>query len=392
MAVHEVGHVLGFVSGVDYSLELWNELFYSQTSAGANSLSSDEFQDKLNDRADISSLLDSFRYTSESTAENQNDWSIGGDPYFSIDGGTTRLLDFANGKATTYITDVDDYQASHWQNLNGLGIMVPAIALGQRNTITQEELIAFDVMGFDRTSGFQLPDYTSLYQFAQTAVDGYAASRNAKSRVDDVIAMVENSPVYEGRGSRGSTRRQELLGVFAQEALFSRFGIDEWQAYVESITLNESGTSGEDLMKGGIGGDRFRGMEDSDILKGFEGDDLLKGNQGSDRIIGGEGNDTLMGGNGDDVLKGEAGDDWLKGGAGVDVLVGGEGADTFSIDNTAGFSVIRDFIIGEDQLQLAEGLQVIVGQRNNHATIALANDEDNLLAVIRNVDTEDILL
>ncbi|MEM9217161.1 MAG: NF038122 family metalloprotease [Cyanobacteria bacterium P01_F01_bin.150] len=395
VAVHEIGHVLGFVSGVDYQASDWISMYsgdlYSHSVA-------DQKMDITRERMNVSSILDLFRYSDNvGNSGRGNDASLGGNPYFSINGGSSQLREFANGRSDdTWLNSrikngLDDYQASHW-DLSSDGVMVPAIAPGQRNIISSEELKAFDVLGFDRTDEFSSPNYSDLYQSAQATVNQYSSSRTTQSRLDDVLAMIDASPMYEGRRGSRSTRWQELLDVFAQEALNSSFDEKAWLAYLESITLNESGTVGEDLMQGSIGGDRFRGMEDDDVIKGFEGDDVLKGNQGSDRILGGEGNDTLIGGNGNDILKGEEGNDWLKGSAGIDVLVGGEGTDTFVIDNAAGFSIIRDFNSKEDELIIAEGLDVIVGQRNNHTIISHADDSDNILAVLRNVDSESISL
>ena len=392
VAVHEIGHILGFVSGVDFFSSEWEMVYTSPIFQEDNGQ-----QEIINNLMDLSTVLDVFRYA-PSVADSGigNDFSIGGNPFFSINGGSSPLGQFANGRSDEdWLVQkvdggLDGYQASHWE-MGSAGVMVPAIYLGERNTISSGELVAFDVLGFDRTSGFSAPNYANLYQSAQSAVFQYDSNRTTQSQLDDVLAMIDASPMYEGRRSSRTTRWQEVLDVFAQEALNSTFDEDAWQAYVESITLKEAGTAGEDKMNGNIGGDRLRGLENNDILKGYEGDDLLKGNQGGDRILGGEGNDTLIGGNGNDIIKGEAGDDLLKGGAGLDVLVGGEGADTFVIDNTAGFNIIRDFVAGEDLLQLTTGGDVTVSQRNNHTTITSTDNDANLLAVLRNVNPETVI-
>ena len=395
VATHEIGHVLGFVSGIDMNSTNWLDLIQVQKLIAQDGYEAHKQErDRLKwQRQSYSTILDIFRHDVTST-ENAKNLSLGGSPVFSIDNNQTQILPFANGRELTgdSLIGLDNFQGSHWSADSNGGVMVPGIYPGERNAITDTELIAFDVIGYDRDKNFTSLNYADLYQQAQLTVNQYDSSRNSQSRLDDVLAMIDASTIYEGRGGRGSTRRQELLEIFAQEALNSTFDFNAWQTYVESARLNESGTSGADVMKGSIGGDRFWGRENDDILKGYEGDDLLKGNQGGDRLLGGDGNDTLIGGNGNDILKGEVGDDLLKGGAGIDALIGGEGADTFVIDNAAGFNVIRDFVVGEDTLLLAKGLEVTIGQRNNHTTISLADDNNNLLTVLRNVNPETVVL
>ena len=394
VAIHEVGHVLGFVSGVDSSA--WNEWFTEDVGFNTH-------QDKLKDAVTFFDLY--RRGTSvwhDDFQKHANDMGFGGTKKFQIMGGEIPLGELSTGKNTA--NGGDGYQGSHWKLGNTPNIMDPAIPPGERRSFSWRDLKVFDVLGWELKSHF-LDDrgrvtndaysdpseslWSNYWYWASNIVNSNQSSM-VRDRLGEVSKLLGDS--YEGRGGRGSTRRQELLDIFTQEALFSSFDTDNWQIYLESINLNELGTSGEDIIGGDIGNDRLQGKEGDDLLKGYEGDDLLKGNQGSDRLIGGEGNDTLIGGNGDDILKGEAGDDLLKGSAGIDVLIGGAGADTFVIDDVAGFNVIRDFTVGEDSLQLAEGLDVTIGQRNNHTTIALASDDTNLLAVLRNVDSTTISL
>ena len=88
------------------------------------------------------------------------------------------------------------------------------------------------------------------------------------------------------------------------------------------------------------------------------------GGNGADTISGGAGNDSLTGGTAADTISGGAGADVLDGGtegAVVDTLTGGAGADTFKslgVTGTAGTAstalgtVITDFSVAEDKLDL----------------------------------------
>jgi len=89
------------------------------------------------------------------------------------------------------------------------------------------------------------------------------------------------------------------------------------------------GTSGNDLLNGGIGADRIEGLDGNDTLIGGEGADRLDGNNGNDSLSGGEGADRI------------------NGGSGADTLTGGNGADHYDFrhnDSSAlSLDVITDF-------------------------------------------------
>jgi hypothetical protein len=135
VAIHEMGHALGFVSGVDYF-----DYFGEPNGPGRGALGYD-----LNDTS-IFSALDMFRYSAPGTL----DFRTGGSKYFSIDGGATALFD--NSLATGSFNGDGD-QASHWKDALGcfdqLGIMDPTFCFGQIGVVTGLDLAAFDAMGWN---------------------------------------------------------------------------------------------------------------------------------------------------------------------------------------------------------------------------------------------------
>lgn len=135
VAIHEMGHALGFVSGVDFF-----DVYSEPNGPGKGALGYD-----LNDTS-IFSALDMFRYS----APGQLDFRPGSSTYFSVDGGVTAL--FGNSTATgSYNGDGD--QASHWKDAAGcsgqLGIMDPTFCFGQMGVVTGLDLAAFDAMGWN---------------------------------------------------------------------------------------------------------------------------------------------------------------------------------------------------------------------------------------------------
>jgi hypothetical protein len=134
VAIHEMGHALGFVSGVDFFD------IYGTGGPGYGALGYD-----LNDTS-IFSALDMFRYSAPGTL----DFRTGGNSYFSIDGGNTAL--FGNTMSTGRYTG-DGQQASHFKDLGGcsgqLGIMDPNFCFGQMGEVTGLDLAAYDAMGWN---------------------------------------------------------------------------------------------------------------------------------------------------------------------------------------------------------------------------------------------------
>lgn len=133
IAVHEIGHALGFISGVDV---------LDTNSPGAGPYLDDQFT--------YVAPLDFFRCSSASAALSALDWTAGtntGTRLFSLNGCATSLASFSTGRILG-----DGQQASHWKDNLGLGIMDPTSAPGEQLTITPLDLTAFDVIGWNLAS------------------------------------------------------------------------------------------------------------------------------------------------------------------------------------------------------------------------------------------------
>jgi hypothetical protein len=144
IAIHELGHLMGFVSGVD-------DVDYAGDGAPDNPLD-------LSDTP-IFSVLDLFRYSAASLAAPSqpttgavNDWRFGPPPpplsfapkpYLSVDAGATSLGDFATG---TEHGDGD--QASHFAD-GVAAIMDPGFPPGFIVDPTPLDITAMDAIGWD---------------------------------------------------------------------------------------------------------------------------------------------------------------------------------------------------------------------------------------------------
>ena len=266
VAVHEVGHVLGFVSGVDksdgLSFETRNEMndYFNSISQTA-----DQYIGSL---VKYATPMDMFRYSEDSLNRVLNgaiDMSVGSKSYF----GKGLDYPFATGKGDGYLSD--GFQASHWKQKDNedrvQGIMDPLLRRGSVRRISNRDLKAMDAIGYDLSlvgenlvkvgrhsdnhlakdfeqhiGNFELQAKTKLAQelYANGLVastqwwnysqDSYFAG-NVENKEQAVLEMVEQSQIYEGRRSRyGSSRsysRQET--TFWQSAYFSSFS---WQEFI----------------------------------------------------------------------------------------------------------------------------------------------------------------
>ena len=130
VAVHEMGHALGFLSAAD-------DFDYS---VGGGVAVDDGWWGYG---------MDMFRYS----APGVLDWNFNTNSYFSIDGGVTA---YQNGYFSTGENFGDGWQASHWKApsaapycSNLLGIMNPYICGGTGDSVTGLDLALFDAIGWN---------------------------------------------------------------------------------------------------------------------------------------------------------------------------------------------------------------------------------------------------
>lgn len=153
VAAHEIGHALGFISGVD-TLDLNR---------------SGNFSDAV---FTYISPTDVFRCSPESVAAGANiDWAADDrTKYFSVDNCTTTLATFSEGR-----THGDGQQASHWKDNMGIGLLDPTAARGESLAISELDKQMFDAIGWD------VPEPASIALFTLGAA-ALAGSRRRKQK------------------------------------------------------------------------------------------------------------------------------------------------------------------------------------------------------------------
>ena len=211
MALHEIGHSLGFVSGLDGLLETFQ-------------LHSGETQ------AEGFTALDMFRHTIDSQEiENPDgsvaDLTLGANAHFSLDGATA-LATFSTGQDTT--AGGDGYQASHWERFQqALGIMDPTLGYQERTEITHLDLQAFDALGWDINYAAleQGLDFQALYaQVLQTVANDFGIG------VAAIETAVANGQDWYSLGNSSAWQ------VFKDQMLELGYG-DWWQEF-EAVMLD----------------------------------------------------------------------------------------------------------------------------------------------------------
>ncbi len=416
VAIHEIGHILGFVASPDiydllvagfYAYDTMPPQYHTQTTE-------ERFTELFGDinyleefaQHEVKNIspLDLFRYDIDENGQynrtfrplREEDEYGSVEPVFSLDGQTT-LASFAAGQQ--YLDNLfsyDPFQASHWSQSDEStsGVMVPGIGLGQYNYLTVLDRQALDAIGYD-VGGFGYAYIDDpIKNNLVTAIDGW----------DKTLEELADT-LFEGRRGRNSRTsnyyRQELdldaegfQDQFFKQA-FAQYMVSEQQeggnlsednedslpsaqqggsptagsdsivGSLEDDTINGnasddtiSGNAGSDSLIGAAGNDSLRGNSGDDTLRGNNGDDVLEGDEGRDNLYGDVGNDFLRGGSRGDFLNGAAGNDTLNGGSGDDSLIGGYDADT--LYGEQGYDTLRgglgnDSLVGGDSFDLLYG-------------------------------------
>lgn len=166
VATHEIGHALGFISGVDVLDTNSSGTFYND------------------DVFDYVSTPDLFRFSAQSISDGGAgtvDFAADSrSKFFSIDGGATPLADFSTGSVWG-----DGRQASHWKDNLAIGVMDPTAAPGELMLITARDRQLFDVIGWNLSNSWNWIDpaggnFNSGIRWSATATPGSLQDANFK--------------------------------------------------------------------------------------------------------------------------------------------------------------------------------------------------------------------
>ncbi|MEB3293827.1 MAG: NF038122 family metalloprotease [Synechococcales bacterium] len=220
--MHEMGHILGYVSGVDQG---WS---YSTIDTTLNGHF--DYLASVHERIDYTSPLDFFRMSDHSIAWSTDDYYVHdmsaggfGDPkYFTVDKGVTRLAEYASGTFSDGSdSGGDGQQASHWRNsttnIGGInyrvGLMGPSLRLGSKPWIGHLDLRALDVIGWDLSTlasgvisstntGVKMGRSSSVTNLSTLLSQAQAATINTGLTSTEIKNMIRGSYIYnDGSGN-----------------------------------------------------------------------------------------------------------------------------------------------------------------------------------------------
>ena len=175
VATHEIGHALGFVSGVD-TVDAVSGPNGPAKNADLNE--DDPGIGTLDDFA-VFSVLDLYRYS----APGVRNLAYGGTPYMSIDGGLTPLSGAPLSRFATGDFNGDGHQASHWKDNLGIGTMDPTAAAGELLVLSLQDFRAFDVIGWDLVAEVPEPASLTIFSVGLLALAGYCRRKRKVASV-----------------------------------------------------------------------------------------------------------------------------------------------------------------------------------------------------------------
>lgn len=230
------------------------------------------------------------------------------------------------------------------------------------------------------------PDGDGVFTFSSKSYGSTANAGNSSGAVvgspsrDDLDGGDRDDSLY------GHDDHDHLYGMKGDDVIHGGNGRDTAQFSERDNRINLGVTRQQNTGDGldrlisienvdaGSGDDVVIGNQFSNSLNGEDGHDRLLGRAGRDRLDGGDGHDRLFGGRGADRLFGGDGRDLLVGGRGKDHVWGQGGRDTFRIARGVGYTVIEDFVDGQDRIHLGSG----------RAGLSLTNRGDDVLLYQRN--------
>jgi Ca2+-binding RTX toxin-like protein len=242
--------------------------------------------------------------------------------------------------------------------------------------VTSEADSLFTYDAGESVDGFYLPEFPGEIV---TLASLDPAVRDAAIAAALNAGLIEGTPNFENAVLDFALTNDSSFFDSAAEVPAS---VTETVSTADPVSLNLTGTEGNDTLLGATladtlsgldGDDRLEGRGGNDQLSGGAGDDTLDGGDGDDRISASDGNDIVFGGPGNDNIGGGLGNDTIDGGDGDDIIGGGFGADSITGGNG------NDVVAGgadNDTLSGGDGNDSMSGSFGNDLIFGGAGNDD----------------
>ncbi|MBD2252652.1 NF038122 family metalloprotease [Nostoc parmelioides] len=212
VAVHELTHTLGFISGMD-SPEYTNLLKTTSSLSGA-------------DMSRYGYLMDMFRLSGNSLNNlGIPDISPGVNTMLSIDSGTSKLADLSSGNT---IFGGDGSQGSHWKkDATYDGIMEASLSAGgTRKLVTNNDLTVLDALGWNLQQNNQ--DLLTIFNSAKSRLASKMGVTTSWMDANTTQAALRLTPQYIDANNNGYDDRGESLNKMINTSGTYNWG---WNGY-----------------------------------------------------------------------------------------------------------------------------------------------------------------
>lgn len=268
-----------------------------------------------------------------------------GDDFFGLEGAD--VARGGDGDDTFFIgagdVDIDGGDGHDILDFGELGTRLVDISNPDGSTTEVEQTVELGLVRYDMAGGFYLADFEiDMPVWADT---GTVEARGGLTPQD----VLEADPAFSN--SEDDTTRvvpddaEYLIALEKQIRTFRGVftNIEEIRTSGHVEVLQDTGTSGDDTLRGGL---------TADTLDGLEGNDILIGDLGQDVLDGGLGDDDMRGGGGDDLLYVDSA---------LDMVDGGDGFDRAEVVTNAGLNLDLSLWKDIEQVDGRDGDDVLDG-------------------------------
>jgi VCBS repeat-containing protein len=298
-----------------------------------------------------------------------------------VDAGDTKTLVSVNAAGTVGAVSIVDGKVSydpgtHFQTLGVGATATDTFSYTMKDSagVEQTATVTMTIAGTN-DGPVAHADTASVLEKASVTINVLANDTDIDAGDVKTIASVEHTSALGGTASIVNGALQYTANADTFDLLGNGQSVTDTLTYTmkdasgavssATVTVTVTGVAdGANIMgtiKSDTGSTALVGTALDEAIYGNNGDDQMFGNGGSDHLFGENGEDTLNGGIGIDFLDGGNGKDVLIGGKGSDFLTGGLGNDVFVFNADSASTdvdVITDFNVGNDSLQLLNGLSI----------------------------------